>query len=185
MLGLWVGRNPDETLARLSVPAFKAVINPALKTAYATGRARFVDVTAATGGYRPFDETTVLEPYGRVVLLSGDVHYASGSLMSYWRGAARQPARFAQFTSSGLKNVMPPKVTFVDASLGLAQQLVRLGLGTERIGYDEMHDDLLVFPPGTSLEDLPPVMKSRLRKVPVALPSWGWPDLNDPAHPED
>ena len=66
MLGLWVGRNPDETLARLSVPAFKAVINPALKTAYATGRARFVDVTAATGGYRPFDETTVLDPYGRV-----------------------------------------------------------------------------------------------------------------------
>jgi hypothetical protein len=126
-----------------------------------------------------------LEPYGRVVLLSGDVHYAAGSLMSYWRGDAQQPARFAQFTSSGFKNVMPPKVTFVDASLGLAQQLVRLGLGTERIGFEEMHDDLLAFPPGTSAQDLTPVMRSRLRKVPVTLPSWGWPDLNDPAHPED
>ena len=32
-----------------------------------------------------------LEPYGRVVLLSGDVHYSSGTVMSYWRGNATQP----------------------------------------------------------------------------------------------
>ena len=32
-----------------------------------------------------------LEPYGRVVLLSGDVHYSSGTLMSYWR--ATRPGR--------------------------------------------------------------------------------------------
>jgi hypothetical protein len=27
-------------------------------------------------------------------------------------------------------------------------------------------------------------MRSRLRDVPVVLPTWGWPDLNDPDHPE-
>jgi hypothetical protein len=75
-------------------------------------------------------------------------------------------------------------VTFVDKSLGLAQQLIRLGLGTERIGWDQPADDLLTFPAGTGLADLTPTMRSRLRNVPVAVPSWGWPDLNDPAHPE-
>ena len=126
-----------------------------------------------------------LEPYGQVVLLSGDVHYSSGTQMSYWKGDATQPARFAQFTSSGLKNVMPAFITLVDSSLGLAQQLIRLGLGTERIGWDQPADDLVTFPPGKGLADLTPVMRSRLRNVPVAVPSWGWPDLNDPDHPEN
>ncbi len=125
-----------------------------------------------------------LEPYGRVVLLSGDVHYSSGTQMSYWKGNATQPARFAQFTSSGLKNVMPAFITLVDSSLGLGQQLVRLGLGTERIGWDQPADDLVRFPAGKGLADLTPVMRSRLRNVPVAVPSWGWPDLNDPDRPE-
>src|SRR5207249_5603308 len=75
-----------------------------------------------------------LQPYGRVVLLSGDVHYSSGTLMSYWLGNQTRPSRFAQFTSSGLKNVMPPKVTFADRSLGFAQQLLRAKLGAERLG---------------------------------------------------
>src|SRR6266516_2124682 len=119
-----------------------------------------------------------LEPYGRVVLLSGDVHYASGTVMSYWRANATRPARFAQFTSSGFKNVMPAKVTFLDRAAGFAQQLVRLNLGIERIGWDQPADELVLFPAGKSMEDLRPVMKSRLRSSPVMVPSWGWPDLN-------
>ena len=55
-----------------------------------------------------------LAPYGQVVLLSGDVHYSSGTAMSYWKGTATAPARFAQFTSSGFKNVMPSMITVVD-----------------------------------------------------------------------
>jgi hypothetical protein len=125
-----------------------------------------------------------LEPYGRVVLLSGDVHYSAGSVMSYWKGNATQPSRFAQFTSSGFKNVMPSFITLVDSSLGLAQQLIRLGLGTERLGWDQPADDLVTLPPGVGIADLPPVTRSRLRQVPVVLPTWGWPDLNDPDDPE-
>ena len=46
--------------------AFRSLINPALKDAYASARGRFVDVTAASGAYRPFDEVTTLYPYGSV-----------------------------------------------------------------------------------------------------------------------
>lgn len=125
-----------------------------------------------------------LAPYRRVVLLSGDVHNSSGSLMSYWLGAATQPARFAQFTSSGFKNVMPTFITLTDRSAGFAQQLVRANLGTERIAWNQPLDDLVLLPDGTSQLDLVPVMRSRLQSVPVLVPSWGWPDLNDPADPD-
>ena len=125
-----------------------------------------------------------LEPYRRVVLLSGDVHYSSGTLMSYWRGNATQPARFAQFTSSGFKNVMPAKITFVDRSAGFAQQMVRANLGIERLAWNQPLDNLVLLPQGTSQLDLVPVMRSKLQSVPVLVPTWGWPDLNDPNDPD-
>jgi lysophospholipase L1-like esterase len=62
ILGEWVRGN--QSLAQLSVVAFKEIINPALKRAYASAGGKFVDVTAATGAYGPFDETTSLAPYG-------------------------------------------------------------------------------------------------------------------------
>jgi hypothetical protein len=128
-----------------------------------------------------------LAAYQRVVLLSGDVHYSSGTLMSYWRGDATRPGRFAQFTSSGFKNVMPTKVTFVDRSIGFAQQLVRAKLGTERIAWKRPLDDLVLLPPGRTTADLTPVMRTRLRSTPVLLPTWGWPDGSrlNPARPPD
>ena len=58
------GQEADQNLAKLSIVAFRSLINPALKTAYASGRGRFVDVTAATGAYGSFDETVDLPPYG-------------------------------------------------------------------------------------------------------------------------
>jgi lysophospholipase L1-like esterase len=66
ILGQWVGEGANTELASLSVVAFKSLINPALKDAYASGRARFVDVTAATGAYTPLDQTVDLPPYGSV-----------------------------------------------------------------------------------------------------------------------
>ena len=60
------GVKEDQDLAKLSVVAFRSLINPALKESYAAGRGRFVDVTAATGAYGSLDETTTLEPYGTI-----------------------------------------------------------------------------------------------------------------------
>jgi hypothetical protein len=184
----------DEIVAPLSYRAFDA----------ATGAKKDSDLSpSSTTGLREmlgtnpdaieawaFDTVTFehllqrLEPYQRVVLLSGDVHYSSGTLMSYWRSGASRPARIAQFTSSGFKNVMPVFITFIDRSLGFAQQMVRADLGVERIAWNQPLDDLVLLPDGKTQLDLVPVMRSRLQSVPVLIPTWGWPDDNDPAHPE-
>jgi lysophospholipase L1-like esterase len=66
ILGQWVGEGADQNLAGLSVVAFKSLINPALKKAYAKGKGRFVDVTTATGAYTPLEQTTAFAPYGTV-----------------------------------------------------------------------------------------------------------------------
>jgi lysophospholipase L1-like esterase len=66
LLGAWVGENPDQQIAQLSVPAFKQFINPTLKQAYAEGKGKFVDVTAKSGAYGPLTEMTTLEPYGTI-----------------------------------------------------------------------------------------------------------------------
>jgi lysophospholipase L1-like esterase len=66
ILGLWTsGQQSDQDLARLSVVAFRQLINPALKGSYqSVRRGRFVDVTAASGAYGSLDQTTTLAPYG-------------------------------------------------------------------------------------------------------------------------
>jgi lysophospholipase L1-like esterase len=69
ILGLWVGAGADQDLARLSVVAFKDFINPTLKQAYEAAGGSFVDVTAASGAYGSFDETTTrLAGYGAIPL---------------------------------------------------------------------------------------------------------------------
>jgi lysophospholipase L1-like esterase len=66
ILGQWVREPVNQDLAKLSVVAFNALVNPALKTAYKAGKGKFVDVTAATGAYGSLDETTTLAPYGTI-----------------------------------------------------------------------------------------------------------------------
>ncbi len=53
-------------LAKLSVVAFKALINPALSKAYASSSGALVDVTKATGGYGSLTQTVRTRPYGRI-----------------------------------------------------------------------------------------------------------------------
>ncbi|MHB1584137.1 MAG: SGNH/GDSL hydrolase family protein [Acidimicrobiales bacterium] len=53
-------------LAKLSVTAFRSLINPTLKKAYARANADFVDVTAATGAYGPLTKTVRVAHYGVV-----------------------------------------------------------------------------------------------------------------------
>ena len=54
------------TLAKVSVTAFKVLINPALSKAYAQSKAAFVDVTAATGAYGSLTRTVHTEAYGTI-----------------------------------------------------------------------------------------------------------------------
>lgn len=64
VLGEWVRPGGNRSLAQLSVTAFRALINPALQQAYTSAGGQLVDVTAATGAYRPLTQTVTLKPYG-------------------------------------------------------------------------------------------------------------------------
>ncbi len=66
ILGSWVGDQPNQDLAKLSVVAFKDLLNPALKEIYTSVGGKFVDVTEATGAYSPLEQTTDLAPYGTI-----------------------------------------------------------------------------------------------------------------------
>ena len=68
ILGRWIGADANQDLARLSVVAFRDVINPALKAAYESAGGRLVDVTAATGAYGSLDELTPFPPLGDLPL---------------------------------------------------------------------------------------------------------------------
>ena len=116
-----------------------------------------------------------LEPYRRVVLLSGDVHYSASTVMSYWTRGGADPARLVQFTSSGLKNVMPSYITVVDRSLSLAHKIVRAQVGAERLGWDVRPPNPILLPAGATRGDIPRALRGRLRLEPTLLPTYGWP----------
>ena len=119
-----------------------------------------------------------LADYGRVVVLSGDVHNAASNLMSYWRGTSTTPARIAQFTSSGFKNVMPVYLQALDAKAMLLQQMLRAKLGVERLGWTKPDADLVLLPAGRTEAELVAVTRAKLLRSPVLLPTWGWIDDN-------
>jgi len=66
ILGQWVREPVNQDLAKLSVVAFKSLINPALSKQYKAVGGRLVDVTRKTGAYGSLDDLTTLEPYGQI-----------------------------------------------------------------------------------------------------------------------
>lgn len=71
ILGSYVYPSQPATAARIalakeSVVAFRALINPALQKAYGSAGGRFVDVTTATGAYGSLTTMTKLKPYGSI-----------------------------------------------------------------------------------------------------------------------
>ncbi len=126
-----------------------------------------------------------LAVHQRVVVLSGDVHNAASNLMSYWRTDTEHPARIAQFTSSGFKNVMPVYLRALDRSAMLLQELLRAKLGVDRLGWTRPEEDLVLLPTGRTEADLVAVTRARLLRSPVLLATHGWLDDNEPGVPPD
>jgi hypothetical protein len=124
-----------------------------------------------------------LEPFRRIVLLSGDVHNGSAQFLSYWKKGATQPTRFAHFTSSGLRNVMPSFLRMVDRSFAVVQRIIRANLGTTRLGWDQKS------PPPVSLpaddKGVMPALRSKLESSPVLIPATGWPETATLNRPPD
>lgn len=117
-----------------------------------------------------------LAPYRQVVLLSGDVHYASSQVISYWNKdeykQGKKPARFAQLISSGMRNIMPDYIQTISRTFPMAQNILRSKIGAERLGWDKSEKSLLIFKSGVTL---PPVLAAKLNESPVLLPTYGWP----------
>ena len=117
-----------------------------------------------------------MKPYGKVVLLSGDVHYSASTVMSYFTKGEADPVRIAQFTSSGFKNVMPSYITVIDRSIALAHLIVRQPLGAERMGWFKKPPDPIVLGEGKTAADIPREYRSKLKDEPTLLPTLGWPE---------
>jgi hypothetical protein len=117
-----------------------------------------------------------LAPHKRVLLLSGDVHYSSATELSYWTKGNPVPSRIVQFTGSGFKNVMPWFIGAVDRVLSFAQRMVRSNVGAERMGWNNSDDKAFVFKGGHSLADTPPVLRRKLKRSPMLMPTFGWPE---------
>jgi lysophospholipase L1-like esterase len=78
------------SLAKLSVTAFKSLINPTLSKSYASAKGSLVDVTAASGAYGPLTKTVKTKNYGRIPVpvskvchltwfcKQGDIHSRNG-----------------------------------------------------------------------------------------------------------
>jgi hypothetical protein len=113
-----------------------------------------------------------LEPYRKVVLLSGDVHYGSAQAMSYWNrsDADTNPCRFVQFTSSGFKKILPSYIRDIDLRISRAQKLIRLGINAERLGWNQQGSIL-----NDKAQGAPTPLRARLKETPVLLPTFGWP----------
>lgn len=110
-----------------------------------------------------------LAPYGRVVILSGDVHYGCSLEMDFWLGATPTPARIIQLTSSAARNSFSALVEAVLRSNALLQSYQR-GVTPERLAWDEKAP--ITLPPGTEIK---PGRRSRMRRKPALLPARGWP----------
>src|SRR6185436_12311573 len=89
-----------------------------------------------------------------------------------WKKGDTEPAVFAQFTSSGMKNVMPWYLRFIDRSFATAQKIIRADIGTERLGWNVANPTPLTFPANAEIASS---LLSRLRHEPVLIPSEGWP----------
>jgi hypothetical protein len=113
-----------------------------------------------------------LEPYRKVVLLSGDVHFSASSALSYWKRGDAAPARFAQLTSSGMRNHFRDEARLAGQYLAFMQKVIQADVGVERLGWNERADDLLSIP---SDQVAAPALRDLLRQSPVLLPTLGWP----------
>jgi hypothetical protein len=111
-----------------------------------------------------------LGTYRRVVVLSGDVHFASSLTLDFWgKDDEVLDSRIVQCTASAARNQPGEDMRGLLRTLRLGQQLLR-GVPAERIAWEGDHG--VVLPAGASIR---PGRRARLRRKPTMLPAGGWP----------
>ncbi len=116
-----------------------------------------------------------LQKMKKVIILSGDVHYAFSSEMDYWKKGATTPARIIELCSSAIKNEWPEVMKRV-LSTGTGQKILQHAVyPLERVAWEndislagEVH-----VPAG---EAIPGTYRTLMKVSPVLLPTEGWPE---------
>jgi hypothetical protein len=111
-----------------------------------------------------------LASYQAVVILSGDVHYASTTTLDYWRKAVNEPARLVQCISSPSKNVFKDVVDQIIRKIGNLQQAAEVPM--ERLAWKNGIEASALIPAGARISL---ARRSRLRKKPALVPTSPWP----------
>ncbi len=115
-----------------------------------------------------------LAPFKKIIILSGDVHYASSQRLAYWtKGNEKATACFAQLTSSGFRNIMPSYIRNASQHFLNAQKMLRNNINAERLGWfnHKINPDPLILPEKSKVSFL----NNKLKKSPVIIPVNGWP----------
>jgi hypothetical protein len=111
-----------------------------------------------------------LAPHGKVIILSGDVHYGLTIRMDYWRGTNNSSTPIIQMTSSPSRNSFKAKVEALVRNNAKLQQYEE-GLPPELLGWNSSKPFSL--PDGAKTG---PGRQARLRRSPALLPTRGWPE---------
>lgn len=109
---------------------------------------------------------------GKVVILSGDVHYAFSAEMDYWKKAQPQPSRIVQLTSSALKNEWGIRAKRALETVAAQEIMHDAYYPLSRLGWSDPADLIgKVNVPGGAL---PRNIRAMLRRTPVVLPADNW-----------
>jgi hypothetical protein len=110
-----------------------------------------------------------LSTYRSVVVLSGDVHFASSVALDYWAAGATPVARIVQLTSSGVRNEGPAILRPLVRALPFGQGLLR-GEPQARLGWKKTA--AIDLPAGSHIA---PGRRARMLRTPALVPAGGWP----------
>ncbi len=116
-----------------------------------------------------------LAPAGKIVFLSGDVHFGHSAALTYWPRTAVNPSRFVQFTASAFKNSGDAFELDLIRSFGFGQRIFRSGAPTSRLGWDSREPQPLTFPADKPFASYPFDVRVRFRQDPLLLPGQVWP----------
>ncbi|MGI8792762.1 MAG: hypothetical protein ACR2H3_06260 [Acidimicrobiales bacterium] len=121
-----------------------------------------------------------LASYRSVVILSGDVHYASTTTLDYWTKGEPDPARLVQCIASPAKNVFKDVVDQIIRKVGNLQRAEEVPM--ERLAWKAGIGASALVPAGARVSL---ARRSRLRREPALVPTSPWPKGSKlPADPD-
>jgi hypothetical protein len=119
--------------------------------------------------------------YRSVVILSGDVHYASTTTLDYWTKSEPDPARLVQCIASPAKNIFKDVVDQIIRKVGNLQRAEEVPM--ERLAWKTGIDAAALIPAGARVSL---ARRSRLRREPALVPTSPWPKGSKlPADPDE